>query len=130
MKYLYDETAVSPVIGVILMVAITVTLAAIVSAFVFGHVDVEKPKSVETRVNQINESYGEFIFIGGPSAGMVKSFNLTVKSSLGATSTTSIANPQVGDTIPITGLTAGQDHVIVAATFSDGTKGVVLDTYV
>ncbi|MEZ5334842.1 MAG: type IV pilin N-terminal domain-containing protein [Methanolobus sp.] len=31
-----DEDAVSPVIGVILMVAITVILAAVIAAFVFG----------------------------------------------------------------------------------------------
>jgi flagellin-like protein len=130
MKYIRDETAVSPVIGVILMVAITVTLAAIVSAFVFGHVNVEKPKTVETRVNQIDETHGKFIFIGGPSAGEVKSFNLTVRNSSGDTSNASISNPTVGDTISIDGLTAGDDHVIVVANFKDGTKGVVLDTYV
>ena len=37
MKFLKDrEDAVSPVIGVILMVAITVILAAVIAAFVFG----------------------------------------------------------------------------------------------
>jgi len=35
-KFRADEKAVSPVIGVILMVAITVILAAIIAAFVFG----------------------------------------------------------------------------------------------
>jgi flagellin-like protein len=32
-----DERAVSPVIGVILMVAITVIMAAIIGAFVYGY---------------------------------------------------------------------------------------------
>ncbi len=36
MKFRKDEEAVSPVIGVILMVAITVILAAVIAAFVFG----------------------------------------------------------------------------------------------
>ena len=36
MKYKQNEDAVSPVIGVILMVAITVILAAVIAAFVFG----------------------------------------------------------------------------------------------
>lgn len=36
MKYKQNEEAVSPVIGVILMVAITVILAAVIAAFVFG----------------------------------------------------------------------------------------------
>jgi flagellin-like protein len=35
-KFSKDEDAVSPVIGVILMVAITVILAAVIAAFVFG----------------------------------------------------------------------------------------------
>lgn len=36
MKFSKNEEAVSPVIGVILMVAITVILAAVIAAFVFG----------------------------------------------------------------------------------------------
>ncbi len=36
MKFRKNEEAVSPVIGVILMVAITVILAAVIAAFVFG----------------------------------------------------------------------------------------------
>ncbi|MFP3947034.1 MAG: archaellin/type IV pilin N-terminal domain-containing protein, partial [Archaeoglobaceae archaeon] len=35
-KRFADEKAVSPVIGVILMVAITVILAAVIASFVFG----------------------------------------------------------------------------------------------
>ena len=35
-NFLKEEDAVSPVIGVILMVAITVILAAVIAAFVFG----------------------------------------------------------------------------------------------
>ncbi|MCG7854185.1 MAG: type IV pilin N-terminal domain-containing protein, partial [Methanosarcinaceae archaeon] len=35
-QFIKDEDAVSPVIGVILMVAITVILAAVIAAFVFG----------------------------------------------------------------------------------------------
>jgi flagellin-like protein len=36
MRFRKNEEAVSPVIGVILMVAITVILAAVIAAFVFG----------------------------------------------------------------------------------------------
>ncbi|EHQ34589.1 type IV pilin [Methanoplanus limicola] len=36
MRFMKDEEAVSPVIGVILMVAITVILAAVIAVFVFG----------------------------------------------------------------------------------------------
>ena len=40
---LTDEDAVSPVIGVILMVAITVILAAVIASFVLGLGDTEEP---------------------------------------------------------------------------------------
>lgn len=47
MKFIKDEEAVSPVIGVILMVAITVILAAVIAAFVFGMTgQVQSSKSV------------------------------------------------------------------------------------
>jgi flagellin-like protein len=39
MKFRENEDAVSPVIGVILMVAITVILAAVIAAFAFGMTD-------------------------------------------------------------------------------------------
>ena len=46
MNFKQNEEAVSPVIGVILMVAITVILAAVIAAFVFGMTD-----SVQTQKN-------------------------------------------------------------------------------
>lgn len=42
MKHTNNETAVSPVIGVIVMVAVTVILAAMVAAFVFGNFGTQK----------------------------------------------------------------------------------------
>jgi flagellin-like protein len=43
-----NEEAVSPVIGVILMVAITVILAAVIAAFVFGMTDRFTPQKEVT----------------------------------------------------------------------------------
>jgi len=42
-KFLEDKEGVSPVIGVILMVAITVIMAAIVAGFVFGVISTPQP---------------------------------------------------------------------------------------
>lgn len=44
-KFIDKEDAISPVIGVILMVAITVILAAIITAFVFGMLPPNKYES-------------------------------------------------------------------------------------
>ena len=53
MKFMKNEDAVSPVIGVILMVAITVILAAVIAAFVFGMAgNVQKTKVVAATVTQ------------------------------------------------------------------------------
>ena len=53
MKFLKTKDAVSPVIGVILMVAITVILAAVIAAFVFGMAGgVSKTKTVAATAKQ------------------------------------------------------------------------------
>ena len=50
-----NDEAVSPVIGVILMVAITVILAAVIAAFVFGMSgNISKTKVVAATVSQPN----------------------------------------------------------------------------
>src|SRR5660397_289939 len=51
MRYKNNEEAVSPVIGVILMVAITVILAAVIAAFVFGMSPPPKAPSVQLRIS-------------------------------------------------------------------------------
>ena len=49
-----NEDAVSPVIGVILMVAITVILAAVIAAFVFGMAgNIQKSKVVAATASRI-----------------------------------------------------------------------------
>jgi len=56
-----DEKGVSPVIGVILMVAITVILAAVIASFVFGMTGtISKPKTPGIGVYRPNSSYVEF----------------------------------------------------------------------
>ena len=51
MRFRKNEEAVSPVIGVILMVAITVILAAVIAAFVFGMAPPAKAPSVQLRIS-------------------------------------------------------------------------------
>jgi flagellin-like protein len=53
MAFIKNDDAVSPVIGVILMVAITVILAAVIAAFVFGMAgNIQKSKVVAATVAQ------------------------------------------------------------------------------
>jgi len=122
------EDAVSPVIGVILMVAITVILAAVIAAFVFGMAGgISKTKSVAATTRQSGTSF-TVTWQGGQDNGYVSAYNITLRNG-----NPQMANgypPRVGNTTQFGGATSGNDHVVVVAFFTDGTQQVVLDTYV
>ena len=59
-QFIKDEEAVSPVIGVILMVAITVILAAVIGAFVFGMGPPEQAPQASIRIIEAEATGGTF----------------------------------------------------------------------
>ena len=126
------EEAVSPVIGVILMVAITVILAAVIAAFVFGMASgVTKTKNVAATARQIGTTGCVITWQGGPDNAMVSGYNVSITNS---TNTGTIyfinANNVVGNSTSLPYCTTGNDHIVVVGVFSDGTQQVILDTYV
>ena len=127
MKLMKNEEAVSPVIGVILMVAITVILAAVIAAFVFGMAgNISKTKIVAATASQ----QGDTIIVtyqGGQDAISVSSL-FFVAGNAGTTS--GVLTSQVGNSKAVAAGSTGQDHVTVTALFTDGSSQVVLDTYV
>jgi flagellin-like protein len=132
MKLFQDwEDAVSPVIGVILMVAITVILAAVIAAFVFGMV----PK-MGTNYNvaaTAAQSGPDMIFItynGGADAVDVATLNYYILASGSTTPATGTLATTVGAVFSTAAGTPGKDHVTVTAIFYDGTRQVILDTEV
>ena len=69
-----DEKGVSPVIGVILMVAITVILAAVIASFVFGMTGtVSKPKTPGISAYRVDNSTVRFTLYDLGGATEVKS---------------------------------------------------------
>ena len=146
-KFSKDEEAVSPVIGVILMVAITVILAAVIAAFVFGMGgSLKKQYTVAATVSQTGTSTVDFTYQGGPDASSLFGIQIVVNNTFfnenGAegsegnyvfgneTATTAVA---VGSTKTLTStndVTAARDHVVVMGYFADGSKQVIVDTYV
>jgi len=124
MKFSKNEEAVSPVIGVILMVAITVILAAVIAAFVFGMAgNVSKTRVVAATAAQQGNSI-IVTYNGGQDAAQVSSMAAYINTSV------SVVLPNiVGSSVKGDGGT-GQDHVTVTATFTDGSQQVILDTYV
>ena len=126
-KFSKDEEAVSPVIGVILMVAITVILAGVIAEFVFGMVGgLKKNYMVVATVSQSGANTVDFTYQGGPDHSLVAGLNYSV----GSGNRTPVSASKPGTTWSSTDGTTGRDHVVVSAYFSDGSEQVILDTYV
>jgi len=125
MKFSKNEDAVSPVIGVILMVAITVILAAVIAAFVFGMAgNISKTKIVAATASQQGATSIYVTYQGGQDAASVSALSAVIAGAAPVSLSTA-----VGSSVSGTG-TPGQDHVTVTATFTDGSSQVILDTYV
>ena len=122
-----DERAVSPVIGVILMVAITVVLAAVIAAYVFNMTGtVSSSYIVVCTASQITENDIDVTYQGGPDSDMLNWINISVDNEFEHME----ENPAVGYTWPSGNGTSGRDHVIVTGRFVDGNEQVILDAYV
>ncbi len=129
-KFNNDEDAVSPVIGVILMVAITVILAAVIASFVFGmSSSLKKPYNIAATASQQGSTITA-VFNGGPDADQVDYLNATIGSNSFSTAGTDFASNSTGSIATTTGTSGYNDHVIVVANFNDGTSQIILDTFV
>ena len=142
-----NDEAVSPVIGVILMVAITVILAAVIAAFVFGMSgNISKTKVVAATVSQSDGTHITSTYNGGQDSatlsyavmtvtpGTSGLAGLTYTNATGNGATYNIMSSTVGSTVTYSTTTvggfAGQDHVVIVGYFNDGAQQVILDSYV
>ena len=132
-----NDEAVSPVIGVILMVAITVILAAVIAAFVFGMAaNIQKTRLVLTTEQKTTDHDVVFTYQGGQDSKTLETIAFTVTDDAGATVTktsgTSGSIIPVGTTQTVTasGTLSGRNHIVAVGHFNDGADQVILDTYV
>ena len=145
MKFRENEDAVSPVIGVILMVAITVILAAVIAAFVFGMSDSVTPQkevyvTATQGVAKDNEKTISILTVtikGGKDIGLLESIEILLNGApeemRGKETTESESEDktrwtkklEVGNSNSIALKDSG--HVIVRATFKDGSQSVLLE---
>ena len=125
---LKNDNAVSPVIGVLLMVAITVVLAAVIATFVFGMAGyIGTSKVVAIHMSQPDGTHITLTNMGGQDVGNLVSVSVMgdlkdipavkLEASVGSTNTYELS----------TG--AGQKHIIAVGIFTDGTEQVLLDAY-
>ena len=144
MKFTKNDEAVSPVIGVILMVAITVILAAVIAAFVFGMAgNITKTKVVAVTAQKISSTQITVMNQGGQDQSALTALNVStntnpVTACTGANGGTvtfmaglcKMDLPKVGSTLTLTGVYGGRTEVVAVGTFNDGTNQVLLDTYI
>lgn len=129
-----DESAVSEVVGVILIVSLTVILAAIIAAYTFGLVrEFPSTYNVVATADKIDATHFILTYRGGTDSAKLTSLRFTWPEA-------SLPSPLLppDDTDPIVGeiwgpaeipLTGG-NNVIVVGHFSNGDEQVLLNTYV
>ena len=129
------ESAVSEVVGIILMVALTVFMAAIIAAYASGMMQgIPLTRSVIVTVEQSDPSHISVTYRGGPDNALLES--LTIKWPDGTTEQT-ITSPTVGNKFIVTNIgfgpknvTSGSDRIMVIGHFRNNIDQIVLDTMV
>ena len=122
-----NEEASSPVIGTIILVAIVVTLAAVIAAYSFGMQDnIEMTKSIAVTAKQIDDKI-EVTYHGGNDHNKVVSINASTYHGGTLIDSDSMANPNISQYISLDGGTNDQDRIMVTASFSDGTTQLIYD---
>jgi len=124
MRYIKDEEAVSPVIGVILMVAITVILAAVIAVFVFGLAgDLEGSSQKDVQITTATAANGTVVYtvFSGSDVDKISTLKWTNGSSSNSAPETVISIGATNNT----GIIKSGGEIIFTATFNDGTSQVV-----
>lgn len=132
-KTVSTEDAVSPVIGVILMVAITVILAAVIAAFVFGLAgSTGTAKNVGLTLGINNSDYAQITVQGGTDLPGLNNITYTLNGTtvvklFKTGSNQDLTYPlTVGQVIYSEGTVKGS-KVTVIGRFADGSTQVLLD---
>jgi len=125
-----NEGAVSPVIGVILMVAFTVILAAVIAAFVFGMAgNIQKTKIVSVTLTRASGNVTA-TFQGGQDAASLVNISYTANDAVTSPSTLGGATGALAVGSSQSFPAAKNSHIVGVATFNDGTQQVISDTYI
>jgi len=122
-----DERAVTEVIGEILMVAITVIVAAIIAAYLFGWIGTTPTHHNVASMAKRTGGNVTVIFSGGPDARDITKLTYSGEKNctgIGGNWGSGITNPSVGSYCTI--ISPAKVHVILSATFTDNSTAVIL----
>ena len=126
-----DRKGVSPVIGVILMVAATIVVAAVVLGMLGGFGPPKKSYSVSVSASRMPDGNISVTFVGGPDATLVRNIAVSVIDITNASHRDDLMLSSIGDTNMTDNgpYEVTKAHVVATAYFTDNTSQVVLDTY-
>jgi flagellin-like protein len=120
-----NEEAVSPVIGVILMVAITVILAAVIAAFVFGLAGTTSTTKNVGYTASANASQFQMTLQGGTDVDKLANLYYSIDEAPPFEFYT--GKPYVG-MVNNTGTSGGTGHrLLITGKFDDGSTQVLFD---
>lgn len=128
----YNDNAVSPVIGIILLVAITVILSVIIASLVFGLAGNNyKTKNLGLTAEKIDNNMIIVTNHGGKDLQNLVSLycNGTYSNGSEMEGNPYILHPSIGSTITLPA-SSGRDHILIIGSWEDGAIQVMLDTYV
>ncbi len=122
-----DDDGVSPVVGVILMVAITVVMAAIVSSWSSSVKAPTSPTTVGLDISRSGTNISLVVTtIDPPSAAPIPTLNVTYWNGTAFNSTDKyIPDADVGKMLEINTTSTTLKQLVVIATFKDGSKKVL-----
>jgi FlaG/FlaF family flagellin (archaellin) len=126
-----NDTAVSPILGTLLIVLLTIVLAAVLSAFMLGFVETpQMHKGVYATAHQEGETI-YVTYLGGAGENEIVDGSVTalVNEQAMQTPFPKTGKLAVGTSASTAG-TLGKDHVLVTVMYRDGGTAVVLDTWV
>lgn len=147
-SFINNDKGITPVIGDILLISVVVVIAAVIATYVFemgGNFN--RMYIIGTSANQIDTDTIDITYFGGKDSDFLLYLNVSVNGYFYAENSWSLDEKNTfngNGTTPIqTGtvvslyddntsnyITHKSDHVLIIASFVDGTKQVVLDTCV
>jgi flagellin-like protein len=121
-----NEDAVSPVIGVIMMVAVTVILAAIIASYVFGMAgSMQSSKTVGTTLTTNKSGYATATVTGGPDVSALNAINCTIGGGA-EVELFPAGTATVGRSYTTASSVTGK-RIVLIGYFNDGTSQILLD---
>jgi len=126
--YYKNDSAVSEVIGIILIVVIVTVLASLTALFVYGFLqNVDKPYIVDLTVKRINPNTIEILNNGGPDLAdlnPIDGFTVTINGNNSTVVSGALTN-SVGSSATYTANVGS--HIIITGSFKDNKKHLLLD---